>query len=91
MRLSISLDNEVYRLAKAYSVSEGISISKAINTLLSKFSQPMGEISPSMQSIRAHPLTGLPVSRCDSSITREMVEQAEADEDKKSFLSGMKR
>lgn len=63
MRLTINLDDDLYAMARAHAISEGISISKAVNSLL-RLRHGAGQASLRKKcSSEHHPLSGFPVSK----------------------------
>ncbi len=89
-RLTITLDDDLYAMARAYAVTHKLSLSKAISQLLrqrssspsssSSSSRVLGEESSPVFSI--HPVTLLPVVKGRGvPITNEDVQHANDDED----------
>ncbi len=68
MRLTINLEDDLYAMARAHSVAEGVSISKAVNALL-RLKQKGGNGSKQSGKPRkaedtgVHPKSGFPVSK----------------------------
>ena len=77
VRLSVNLDDDLYAMARAYAVGQGMSISRAINDLLRRRSPTPG----STHGLRTDPRTGLPVVPSSGyPITNEMVYAADDDD-----------
>lgn len=97
-RLTITLEDDLYAMARAHAIASGLSISKAIDDLLRRrpavpgsipppSRQPAGE--PPDDHPAVHPLSGLPVSRSDGRrITSEDVRRAEEEEDLRILEAG---
>lgn len=84
MRLSVNLDEDLYRIAKALAASQDCSISTAVNRLIragfESGSKP--EDREKMRGgFRIVPQTGLPVSRGSRPVKADEVRRAEEDED----------
>ena len=85
-RITISLDDELYRVAKAYAQSEDISLSKAVVRLMRR-----GMAQASDSRVREDqapyrsidPRTGFPVLSVGRPITMEDVQDALDDEDER--------
>jgi hypothetical protein len=84
-RLTITLDNELYAMARAYEVANQKSISKAIGDLLRQRTPGSGlPAMPGRESDKNSyydPILGIQVSRCDKSLTEEEVRRSLDDED----------
>jgi hypothetical protein len=76
MRLTINLDDDLYRMAKAFAVTEDVSISKAINTIMRRIVAP----TPVTKSVCSED-SAFPVSRGRRLITSEDVHRVEEDDD----------
>lgn len=68
MRLTINLEDDLYAMARAHSVAEGISISKAVNSLLRLKRKGGNGSKQSGKQLKAeeagvHPKSGFPVSK----------------------------
>lgn len=68
MRLTINLEEDLYNMARAHSVAEGISISKAVNALLrlrhnGKKSSRQDKGSDRVKEAGLHQESGFPVSK----------------------------
>jgi hypothetical protein len=76
VRLTVNLEEGVYRMAKAYAASEDCSISRAINRLLRRLMEPA---SPALTRRRER----FPVSSCRESrtITAEDVYRLDAEDE----------
>lgn len=92
-RITISLDDELYRIAKAYALSEDISLSKAVVRLMRRGME--GGNGGRMQEEPTpyqytDPRTGLLVTRIGRAITTEDVQSALDEEDHRhlEMLSG---
>ena len=80
MRLSVSLDDDLYRMAKAYALTQGISLSRAVNALLRRaFEAP----TPPPGAAATGPLSDFPVSACSRRFTPEEVASLDDDEDRR--------
>ncbi len=75
MRLTINLDDDLHRMAKALAIAEDCSISVAVNKLLRRLNEPH-RLKPS--GSKAKP--GLPVVECKQVVTAAEVDQVEAAE-----------
>jgi hypothetical protein len=90
-RITISLEDELYRIAKAYAMSEGISLSKAVVRLLRRGVE--GPVAEKSSRVREEPSaysyldssTGLLVSRGRGTITEDAVKRAEEEEDERKW------
>lgn len=87
-RLTITLDDDLYAMARAYAVTHKLSLSKAISQLLRRRQEGVQAVSPVMAIQQnepfcaIHPRSGFPVSRSDGRpITNEDVQRANDDED----------
>ncbi len=77
-RLTITLDDDLYAMARAHAVTTRTSISKAISDLLRR--QPVPPANRNRQT-GVHPLSGFPVSEGDGRpITNEDVRRAMDDD-----------
>ena len=83
-RLTISLDDDLYAMARAHAVSQGLSLSKAVADLLRRRVSP----GPASRHEKAesdpafHPETGFPIIETDGRpITDEDVRRMHDDED----------
>ena len=87
-RITISLDDELYRVAKAYAQSEDTSLSKAVVRLMRRGVEA-GETARVEDGPAPYqyidPRTGLRVTRTGRPITMEDVQAALEDEDARSF------
>jgi hypothetical protein len=72
MRLSITLDDDVYAAAKSLARAKEVSIAKAVNDLIRRGLEPKGPPA-------AHRKGGLPVVRCARRFTSEDVAAAESE------------
>lgn len=77
MRLSIALDDDLHRVAKAFAQAEGISLSRAVNVLLRRALEPQ-QAPPGQQGA----LSDFPVSP-SAPLTAEEAQRAEDDEDER--------
>jgi hypothetical protein len=77
MRLTINLDEDLYAIGKGLARDEDISISKAINRLLRRATQPEAQRPPA----RRHPRSALKVSKGRRLITAADVRSAEQEDD----------
>ena len=81
-RITISLEDDLYRIAKAYALSEDISLSKAVTRLLRRGIEGggSGEKSKVGEELGPYryrdPRTGIIVTKGDRTITQEEVERA---------------
>jgi len=90
-RITISLEEDLYRIAKAYAQSEDISMSKAIVRMLRRVTHPARSAPSAASSVQEDlgpyryrdPLTGFIVSRGKPGLTMEDVRRAENDEDER--------
>ena len=90
-RITISLEDDLYRIAKAYAISEGLSLSKAVGRLLRKAIEGppnrsharVAEESERYRYVDAR--TGVLVSIGDGTITEEAVKAAEEEEDERTW------
>ena len=83
MRLTVNLEDDLYRMAKAYAVSENISITQAINRWLGRVCRPTappGSQTPNAMR-RTDPTTGLPVVRGKRPVSTDEVQRLEDVED----------
>ena len=90
-RITISLEDDLYRIAKAYAISEDISLSKAVTRLLRRgiaggrrtgASRVMEDLS-SYTHLDAR--TGLLVSAGAGTIAEDSAEKAEEEEDQRKW------
>lgn len=72
-RLSVNLDDELYRIAKAFALSEEISLSKAVNVLLRRGMDPPVVPSPPLDD----PMRDFPTSPAGRPVTSKDVAEAE--------------
>jgi len=81
MRLTINLDEDLYRMAKSFAIAQDCSISAAVNQLLRRLNEDPGHSvtgtknQPSLSSV-----TGFPVVECKSVIDDADVYQMEESE-----------
>ena len=97
-RITISLDDDLYRIAKAYAQSEDLSLSKAIVRMLRRVTRPArpkpASGSGSSEDIGSHryrdPLTGIIVSRGrpDLVIPDDAVKRDEEQDDQSNWNPG---
>jgi hypothetical protein len=86
-RITISLEDELYRVAKAYAISEDISLSKAVTRLLRRGiegGRPPDAVRTGEESgpyRYRDPRTGIIVTKSGRTITEEDVQKALDDED----------
>ena len=86
-RITISLEDDLYRVAKAYAISEDISLSKAVTRLLRRGIQggravEEGRTGEELEPYRYRdPRTGIIVTKTGRTITEEDVERALHSED----------
>lgn len=89
-RLTISLDDELYAMARAYALANRKSISKAIGDLMRP--KPNSDLSPSAlpaASFSIDPITQLPVVRGKAGkISMDDIRHAQEDEDLR-YLEGV--
>jgi len=91
MRLTINLEDDLYAMARAHSVAEGISISKAVNSLLRLKRKEGNGSRPSAKHLKAkgtgvHPESGFPVSRVGGkAIPADAVVALDEEEDDRSY------
>lgn len=71
MRLTVSLDDDLYNLAKAVAKAHDCSLSAAINRLLRRAVEPRGMPSK-------HGSSDLPIIRCRTRFTSDDVDRLEA-------------
>ena len=84
MRLTANLDDDLYSMARAYSINERISISRSLNQLLRKRLSGSSEDSEARRKRSATPLlskTGLKVSTGKPNLTEADVREAIANLD----------
>ncbi len=76
MRLTVNLEEDIYRMAKAYAAAEDCSVSRAINRLLRRIMEP-ASAAPTRRRER------FPVSTCRESrtITAEDVYRLDAEDE----------
>lgn len=88
-RITISLEDDLYRVAKAYAIGEDISLSKAVTRLLRRGIGGGRPVEDSRTGEELGPYryrdarTGLIVTRGDRTITEEDVRKALDDEDQR--------
>lgn len=97
-RLTITLADDLYAMARAHAISSGLSISKAIDDLLRQRSGVAASGAAAGKSPRVaekddapsyfDPELGLRVSRADRTITSEDVRRAEEEEDNRIAEAG---
>jgi hypothetical protein len=84
-RLTITLDDELYAMARAHAVKRQTSISMAIRDLLRRVAAPIPPNQPTHErepAFSIDPLTLLPVVRSDGrKITMDLIQSAIDDED----------
>ena len=85
-RITISLEDDLYRIAKAYAISEDLSLSKAVTRLLRRgLERPTGpsvnEDGTTSSYQDREPRTGFPVRDFGRTITMGDVQRALDDED----------
>jgi len=92
-RITISLEDDLYRIAKAYAISEDLSLSKAVTRLLrravegSRVERTARVEEEATQYRYNDTRTGILVSRGDGTITGESVKAAEEVEDEHNWRS----
>lgn len=92
-RITISLEDDLYRVAKAYAIGEDLSLSKAVTRLLRRgIEGPEGATSSRVREdlpsyTRLDSRTGILVSYGDGTITEESVQRAEEEEDQRKWGS----
>lgn len=87
MRLTINLDEDLHRMAKALAVAEDCSISAAVNKLLRRIIDARGAaVSGARSQSRKNTKAGLPVVDCKKAVTDEDVYQAEEAEDRRHWM-----
>jgi len=97
-RLTITLEDDLYAMARAHAIASGLSISKAIDDLLRQRAHGGAPVAPGSKlhpfsededaSSYFDPELGIRVSRADRTITAEDVRQAEEDEDLRILEAG---
>ncbi len=81
-RITISLDDELYAMARGHAAATHMSVSKAINDLLRRKVGPVSrEDGEQGSAARISSVTGLRVSRGEGRVTLEDVQRAVDDED----------
>jgi uncharacterized protein (DUF2336 family) len=86
MRLTITLDDDLYAMARAHAVARRTSISKAIGELL-RTRHTVGRLAGQIED-RTHPLSRFPISRGDSKpFSSEDVRRADEEEDLRHWSS----
>jgi hypothetical protein len=73
MRLTVNLDDDLYRMAKAFAQAEDISVSKAVNLILRRATLAHGSGDPLLGEV----LSDFPVSRCRQQFSNEDVHRVE--------------
>jgi hypothetical protein len=79
-RLTITLPDDLYAMARAHAVSTRTSISKAIGDLLRRRNGPPPPAVPLGSSQSVHPETGFPLIELAEGTTMEDMERAMEDE-----------
>ncbi|MEO1844357.1 MAG: hypothetical protein ABGZ37_08795 [Akkermansiaceae bacterium] len=90
-RITISLEDDLYRISKAYAISEDLSLSKAVTKLLRRAvegahpsrSSRVREDLPTYTYL--DPVTGLLISRGGGTITEDPVKRAEEQDDQRTW------
>jgi len=82
-RLTISLPDDLYAMARAHAISTKTSLSKAIGDLLRQRirTSPKTSESEASSNPRVHPETGFPLFDFDPGVTMEDIQRAIDDED----------
>ncbi len=82
-RLTISLPDDLYAMARAHAVANRKSLSKAIGDLLRQGRTPNPSPAPSghSQGPKIHPETGFPLIECEEGLTMADIQRAIDDDD----------
>lgn len=85
-RLTISLPNDLYAMARAHAVASNTSISGAIADLLRRRTRPVSTgqpVSVAAGTPGVHPLTGFPLIQMEPGTSMEDIQRALEDEDRR--------
>ncbi|MFK5924670.1 MAG: hypothetical protein QM496_21040 [Verrucomicrobiota bacterium] len=91
MRLTINLEDDLYAMARAHSVAERISISKAVNALLRLNNASQPPTSPATETgnketCGLHPISGFPVSiTASQTMPADAVNTLDNEQDERSY------
>lgn len=91
MRLTINLEDDLYAMARAHSVAERISISKAVNALLRLKKSSPPPMSPATkkdpkETCGLHPISGFPVSiTASETMPADAVSTLDNEQDERSY------
>ena len=78
MRLTVNLDDDLHRMAKALAIAEDCSISAAVNKLLRCVNDARSHSHPhASKNASSSSKCGLPVVKCKKAISEEDVYRAE--------------
>jgi len=83
-RLTITLDDDLYAMARAHAVANKLSLSKAVSDLLRRRVVPPGPPAPAaleQASSYFDPVLGIQVSLCDRPLTEQDIQRVLHDDD----------
>lgn len=80
-RLTITLPDDLYAMARAKAIASRTSISKAIGDLLRRGRDAGHTVHPSGNGPLVHPLSGFPMIELEESITMDEIQRSMEDED----------